>query len=106
MQISPNVYIAWLSKYMLWKLGLGEPSFAQFANQYCLKKHPGSKGWWYVCAFMHIGGALITNNLSKKTWRNKYFFASGDWELRGGDVGPGARVQAPFHRAGGYLHVM
>ncbi|KAL6284812.1 hypothetical protein ACE6H2_015741 [Prunus campanulata] len=41
MQVNPNVYIAWLSMYVLWKqLGLGEPSFAQFTNQYCLKKHP------------------------------------------------------------------
>ncbi|XP_034205351.1 uncharacterized protein LOC117619489 [Prunus dulcis] len=100
MQINPNVYIAWLSMYVLWKqLGLGEPSFAQFANQYCLKKHPGSIGWWYVCAFMNIEGALITNNSSKKAWKNKYFFASGNWKFREGDVGSGARVQTCFRRA-------
>ncbi|KAI5343725.1 hypothetical protein L3X38_011601 [Prunus dulcis] len=107
MQMNPNVYIAWLSMYVLWKqLGLGEPSFAQFANQYCLKKHPSSIGWWYVCAFMNIEGALITNNSSKKAWKNKYFFASGNWKFREGDVGSGARVQTCFRRAGGYLHVM
>ncbi|CAL9011752.1 unnamed protein product, partial [Prunus brigantina] len=63
-------------------------------------------GWWYVCVFMNIGGALITNNPSKKAWKNKYFFALGDWEFREGDVGSSARVQTRFHRAGGYLHVM
>ncbi|CAB4289461.1 unnamed protein product [Prunus armeniaca] len=107
MQINPNVYIAWLSMYVVWKqLGLGEPSFAQFVNQYCLKKHPGSTRWRYVCAFINIGGALITNNPSKKAWKNKYFFALGNWEFRKGDVGSGARVQTCFRRAGGYLHVM
>ncbi|VVA30970.1 Hypothetical predicted protein [Prunus dulcis] len=45
-----------------------------------------------------IGGALITNNPLKKAWKNKYFFASGNWEFGEDDVGSGARVQTCFCR--------
>ncbi|CAB4272682.1 unnamed protein product [Prunus armeniaca] len=55
---------------------------------------------------IHPGGALITNNPSKKAWKNKYAFATGNWEFREGDLGFGARVQTCFRRAGEQLHVM
>ncbi|KAI5324625.1 hypothetical protein L3X38_033698 [Prunus dulcis] len=41
-----------------------------------------------------------------ESWKNKYFFASENWEFGEDDVGSGARVQTCFCRASGYLHVM
>ncbi|CAL9012708.1 unnamed protein product [Prunus brigantina] len=82
-QYNPNfwcilhgVYIAW------WMAKRGEPSFEQFMHLYSVSRQQGNFGWVQVnCRKAKERGYFIGQPpSSQKTWRNRWFFAFGDWE--------------------------
>ncbi|CAL9006330.1 unnamed protein product [Prunus brigantina] len=82
-QYNPNfwcilhgVYIAW------WLAKRGEPSFEQFIHLYSVSRQQGNFGWVQVnCRKAKERGYFIGQPpSSQKTWRNRWFFAFGDWE--------------------------
>ncbi|CAL8999639.1 unnamed protein product [Prunus brigantina] len=82
-QYNPNfwcilhgVYIAW------WLAKRGEPSFEQFMHLYSVSRQHGNFGWVQVnCRKAKERGYFIGQPpSSQKTWRNRWFFAFGDWE--------------------------
>ncbi|CAL8107473.1 unnamed protein product [Prunus armeniaca] len=86
-QYNPNfwcilhgVYIAW------WLAKRGEPSFEQFMHLYSVSRQQGNFGWVQVnCRKAKERGYFIGHPpSSQKTWRNRWFFAFGDWECWAG----------------------
>ncbi|CAL2263485.1 unnamed protein product [Prunus armeniaca] len=82
-QYNPNfwcilhgVYIAW------WLAKRGEPTFEQFIHLYSVSRQQGNFGWVQVnCRKAKERGYFIGQPpSSQKTWRNRWFFAFGDWE--------------------------
>ncbi|CAL8088083.1 unnamed protein product [Prunus armeniaca] len=82
-QYNPNfwcilhgVYIAW------WLAKRGEPTFEQFMHLYSVSRQQGNFGWVQVnCRKEKERGYFIGQPpSSQKTWRNRWFFAFGDWE--------------------------
>ncbi|CAL2246823.1 unnamed protein product [Prunus armeniaca] len=82
-QYNPNfwcilhgVYIAW------WLAKRGEPTFEQFMHLYSVSRQQGNFGWVQVnCRKAKERGYFIGQPPSlQKTWRNRWFFAFGDWE--------------------------
>ncbi|CAL8150904.1 unnamed protein product [Prunus armeniaca] len=82
-QYNPNfwcilhgVYIAW------WLAKRREPSFEQFMHLYSVSRQQGNFGWVQVnCRKAKERGYFIGQPpSSQKTWRNRWFFAFGDWE--------------------------
>ncbi|CAL8991178.1 unnamed protein product [Prunus brigantina] len=82
-QYNPNfwcilhgVYIAW------WLAKRGEPSFEQFMHLYSVSRQQGNFGWVQVNCRKAKERAYFIGQppSSQKTWRNRWFFAFGDWE--------------------------
>ncbi|CAL2228492.1 unnamed protein product [Prunus armeniaca] len=71
-----GVYIAW------WLAKRGEPTFEQFMHLYSVSRQQGNFGWVQVnCRKAKERGYFIGQPpSSQKTWRNRWFFAFGDWE--------------------------
>ncbi|CAL8992819.1 unnamed protein product, partial [Prunus brigantina] len=70
-----RVYVAW------WLAKRGEPTIKQFMHLYSMSRQQGNFGW-----AKERGYFIGQPPLSQKTWRNRWFFAFGDWECWPGKI--------------------
>ncbi|KAK2662047.1 hypothetical protein Ddye_000621 [Dipteronia dyeriana] len=80
-QLSPNAWRALIGTYIIWKqCQFPELTFRELQQLYQLKIHPKSCGWYCLSTWPGKEAMVVDSPSSNKTWKKKWFFASGHWE--------------------------
>ncbi|KAH7575971.1 hypothetical protein JRO89_XS02G0265600 [Xanthoceras sorbifolium] len=80
-QLSPNAWRAIIGTYIIWKqCQFPELTFREFKQLYQLITHPNCRGWYYLKTWPGKEAMVIDSPSSNKTWKKKWFFASGHWD--------------------------
>ena len=90
-QLHPNGWRVLSAMYVLWdRCGLEEPSFAEMKYLYQLRSSPKEAGWYYFMSSSAKRKPIAGFPSSCKNWKNKFFFAGGNWcpavRSLGGDI--------------------
>ena len=90
-QLHPNGWRVLSAMYVLWdRCGLEEPSFAEVKHLYQLRSSPKEAGWYYFMSSSAKRKPIASFPSSCKNWKNKFFFAGGNWcpavRSLGGDI--------------------
>ena len=90
-QLHPNGWRVLSALFMLWeRCGLGEPSLNKVKYLYQLRSSPKEAGWYYFMSSSVKRKPIISFLFSCKNWKNKFFFAGGNWcpasHSLGGDI--------------------
>ncbi|KAK9200489.1 hypothetical protein WN944_015687 [Citrus x changshan-huyou] len=99
-QLHPNGWRVLSALYVLWeRYGLEEPSLAEVKHLYQLRSSPKEAGWYYFMSSYAKRKPITGFPSSCKNWKNKFFFAGGNWcpavHSLGGDIHLPTRFVTP-----------
>ncbi|XP_024039554.1 uncharacterized protein LOC112098155 [Citrus clementina] len=79
-QLHPNGWRVLSAMFVLWeRCGLEEPSLVEVKHLYQLRSSPREAGWYYFMSSSAKRKLITGFPSSCKNWKNKFFFAGGDW---------------------------
>ncbi|XP_024033565.1 uncharacterized protein LOC112095693 [Citrus clementina] len=79
-QLHPNGWRVLSAMYVLWeRCGLEEPSLVEVKHLYQLRSSPKEAGWYYFMSSSAKRKPITGFPSSCKNWKNKFFFAGGNW---------------------------
>ncbi|XP_058076380.1 uncharacterized protein LOC131224961 [Magnolia sinica] len=87
-QFTPNAWRVLISSFIIWRqVGNPELTLEELVNLY-LVKHDSHEPWYYFATRGSKGLGLVMNlPSSNKDWKNKWFWASGEWEALTAELG-------------------
>jgi len=90
-QLHPNGWRVLSAMFVLWeRCELEEPSLVEVKHLYQLRSSPKEAGWYYFMSSSAKRKPITGFPSSCKNWKNKFFFAGGNWcpSIRslGGDI--------------------
>ena len=90
-QFYPNGWRVLSALHVLWeRCGLKEPSLMEVKHLYQLRSSPKEVGWYYFMSSSAKRKSITGFPSSCKNWKNKFFFAGGNWcpaiHSLGGDI--------------------
>lgn len=90
-QLHPNGWRVLSAMFVLWeRCGSEEPSLVEVKHLYQLRSSPKEAGWYYFMSSSAKRKPITRFPSSCKNWKNKFFFAGGNWcpaaRSLGGDI--------------------
>ncbi|XP_052290072.1 uncharacterized protein LOC127899951 [Citrus sinensis] len=90
-QLHPNGWRVLSAMFILWeRCGSEEPSLVEVKHLYQLRSSPKEAGWYYFMSSSTKRKPITNFPSSCKNWKNKFFFAGGNWcpaaHSLGGDI--------------------
>ncbi|XP_024035459.1 uncharacterized protein LOC112096269 [Citrus clementina] len=90
-QLHPNGLRVLSAMFVLWeRCGSNEPSLVEVKHLYQLRSSPKEAGWYYFMSSSAKRKPITGFPSSCKNWKNKFFFAGGNWcpavRSLGGDI--------------------
>jgi hypothetical protein len=83
-QLAPNAWRVLHTCMVLWPLALGKEhqlTVREFLHLHRVHRNPGGSGVYNIQTRWGKLITLETNYSSNRGWKNKFFFASGQWEF-------------------------
>ncbi|XP_052291844.1 uncharacterized protein LOC107177265 [Citrus sinensis] len=79
-QLHPNGWRVLSAMFVLWeRCGSEEPSLVEVKHLYQLRSSPREAGWYYFMSSSAKRKPITGFPSSCKNWKNKFFFAGGNW---------------------------
>ncbi|XP_024046066.1 uncharacterized protein LOC107174230 [Citrus sinensis] len=79
-QLHPNGWRVLSAMFVLWeRCGSEEPSLVEVKHLYQLRSSPKEAGWYYFMSSSAKRKPITGFPSSCKIWKNKFFFAGGNW---------------------------
>jgi hypothetical protein len=99
-QLAPNAWWTFFACMILWPRVLGEGHellVREFLKIYKLSRNPRSEFTFNFQGHQKTKFILLSGYSSNKFWKDKFFFAQGDWEFSATEIVAGPRVPRETH---------